>query len=179
MAEDGGPIPGLNNERLCLTSGGDGGDAIPGGCDGRKRVIPARPWGCRTISFVIVFTPSVPPLWKDRVGAAPTGSWSCSGPQARERAWGRSAARAAVVRSSRRSPPDPGPASGFVHDAQEEARRDVCARCGRPCNGNHFGQDPADEYLPPPDGTCCAACRCELAPRTGRFARLARRLGGY
>ena len=47
---------------LCLTFGGDGVWCYPSRMRWRSRVNPARPYICRLIIFVLVFTPSVRPL---------------------------------------------------------------------------------------------------------------------
>lgn len=54
------------------------------------------------IRFVLVFTPSVPPLWYGRVTAACTASLSRSRPRVKASRWGRSVARTAAIHSSRR-----------------------------------------------------------------------------
>jgi hypothetical protein len=66
--------PGLSGVRLCLTFGGDGAWCQPSRIRWRSRVNPARPYICRLIIFVLVFTPSVRPLWNGRVTAAPRPS---------------------------------------------------------------------------------------------------------
>jgi hypothetical protein len=60
----------------------------------RSRVKPARPYICRLIIFVLVFTPSVRPLWNGRVTAAMTACWSRSRPRVKACRCGRSLARA-------------------------------------------------------------------------------------
>src|ERR1019366_9736313 len=47
---------------LCRTFGGDGVWCYPSRMRWRSRVNPARPYICRLIIFVLVFTPSVRPL---------------------------------------------------------------------------------------------------------------------
>ena len=57
------------------------------------RVNPARPYICRLIIFVFVFTPSVRPLWNGRVTAA-MAPRSRSRPRVKAWMFGRSQARA-------------------------------------------------------------------------------------
>jgi len=57
---------------------------------------------CLLIILVLVLAPSVRPLWCGRVGASV--AWmSRSGPRAKERGWGRSAARASVIHCQSRA----------------------------------------------------------------------------
>jgi hypothetical protein len=63
--------------RLCRISGGDDRSLSRGRW--RSRVKPARPYICRLIILVFVFTPSVLPLWCGVVSAAVTAWRSRSG----------------------------------------------------------------------------------------------------
>ncbi len=65
--------------------------SVSRGCGGVGRVKPARPYICRLIIFVLVFTPSVRPLLNGGVRAAATAWRSDSSPRVNACRWGRAA----------------------------------------------------------------------------------------